>query len=206
MGPVQPDDPAAKGPVTECLDAISVASDARNRLTTLQQAIFDIQAVNFRGLEDVFARHLFQEFYTADQIVSIVEYLRTNWFTETGWWPSFQPIAPIYALGLLQTLRASLSIIGAPLPIDSYWILGQGQVELVSLVSPRQVTLLISTPAPTEFTPSGQLSHPCEVWVTCRRAGRTENEIDPRTGGPVTGTIDLRVRTFKLQTRLRRRS
>jgi hypothetical protein len=206
MGPIQPDDPAAKGPVTESLDTISVASDARDRLTALQQAILGIEAANFVGLENVFAQHLFQEFYTAEQISSIVEYLRTNWFSETGWWPSSQPIAPVYAQGLVQTLRASLSIVGTPLPIDSYWILGQEQVKLITLVSPRQVTLLICTPTPTEFTPSGQLSHPCEVWVTCRRAGRTEQEINPATGAPVAGTPALRVRTFRLQTRSRRRS
>jgi hypothetical protein len=171
MGPFGPDDPAAKGPVTECLDALSVAADARARLTTLRQAILDIQGANFMGLEEVFARHLFPPFYPPDQIQRITEYLRTNWFSETGWWPSFQPIAPIYGRGLLQTLRASLSSLGPPQPIDSYWILGHGQVELINLVSAHQVTLLVATPAPPEPSRAGQLSRPCEVWVTARRAG-----------------------------------
>lgn len=202
MGPVDPDDSAAKGPVTECLDAASTASDARDRLTILRDAILDIQRGNFVGLENVFARYLLPQLYSDDQISRITEDLRTNWFSDTGWWPSFQPIAPIYALGLLQTLRVSLSS-EAVRPIDSYWILGHGHVELINLVNPRQVTLLIATPAPTELPRAGRLSHPCEVWVTCRRAGTTDDEIDPGTGQPYPGTTELRVRTFKLRTRSR---
>src|SRR5262249_17259778 len=154
------------------------ASDARDRLTILRDAILDIQRGNFVGLENVFARYLLPQLYSDDQISRITEDLRTNWFSDTGWWPSFEPIAPIYAVGLCQTLRVSLSS-EAVRPIDSYWILGHGHVQLINLVNPRQVTLLIATPAPTELPRAGRLSHPCEVWVTCRRAGTTEDEIDP---------------------------
>jgi hypothetical protein len=203
MGPVDPDDPAAKGPATECLDALSVAPDARDRLRALVAALLEIQAASFSGLEDVLARHLLSVLYNAEQSARIAEDLRATWFSETGWWPTFQPIAPIYGLGLLQTVRASLSSSGPPIPIDSYWMLGHTSVELITLVNPRQVTLMIATPTPPQPPRAGRLGHPCEVWVTCRRAGRVAYEIDPRTGERIAGTNDLRVRTFKLQTRQR---
>jgi hypothetical protein len=203
MGPFAKDDPVAKGPVTRCLDELSTRPDGRERLTVLRQAIRDIGGQEFHGLEEVFARYLFPDFYDRDQIRRITEYLRTYWFSQaTGWWPAFQPIAPIYGLGLLQSLASSLAALGkAPLPIDSYWIVGHGQVELVNLVSPRQVTLLIATPAPPEMAPAGVLGESSEVWVTARRAGHTDDEINPTTGQPVQGTSDLRVRTFKIRTR-----
>ena len=208
MGPIAPDEPAAKGPVAYCLDALSSRPGARDRLGALRQGILDISGSEFRGLEEVFARYLFPPFYNADQITRLTEYLRVNWFNEaTGWWPSFQPIAPIYALGLLQSIRACLSVVGDPLAFDTYWILDHTHVELISLVSSRQVTLLIATPPPPEAGPSGTLGEFAEMWVTSRRAGKTDEEVNPATGQQVAGGgTELRVRTYKLRTRPRRPS
>jgi len=195
-------DPVAKGPVTMYLDQISIRADARPRLEALRAALVAL-APAYGGLETVLAEHLFKDFYTPAQVANLSEYLRRYWFdVETGWWPAFQPIAPIYALGLLQTLSASLAPkTPAPLPIDSYWVLNHNHVEVLNLVSPRQVTLLIATPPPVELGPSGMWSASSQAWVTTRRAGRTAGEIDPITSAAVSGGTDLRVRTFKIQPR-----
>lgn len=203
MGAFNPNDPVAKGPLTCCLDALSVRDDARARLDDLRKAIIGLRARKFSGLEKVFARYLFRHFYDRPKVGKITDYLSTYWFDEkTGWWPSSQPIAPIYALGLLHGLNASLARRDArPLPIDSYWIIGHDQVQLLNLVSDRQVTLLIATPPPLELAPSGIWSESSEAWVTARRAGRTEEEVDPTTDRKVRGGTELRIRTFKIQTR-----
>ncbi|HYS93383.1 MAG TPA: hypothetical protein VEL48_08130, partial [Candidatus Acidoferrales bacterium] len=153
--------------------------------------------------EGAFAQYLFPGFFNADQIARLSEYLGRYWFSEaTGWWPAFQPIAPIYATGLLHTLNTSLAPKGDPLAIDSYWILNHHQVEMLNLVSARQVTLLIATPSPVEMAPSGMWSEESQAWVTTRRAGTTAGEIDPVTNTVDSrGTTDLRVRTYRIQTR-----
>jgi hypothetical protein len=195
-------DSVAKGPVTRCLDDMSVRPDARARLVALRQGILALRNQSYRGLEAVFAAHLFPGFYNAGQAEHITRYLETNWFSQaTGWWPAFQPIAQIYAIGLLQTLDMSLSKEGTPRPIDSYWIIGHEQVELINLANPRQVTLLIATPSPPELALGGIMSQSSEVWVTLRRAGTTGNEIDPTTGQAGPADTDLRVRTFQIQSR-----
>jgi hypothetical protein len=205
MGYAPPSSPVAKGPVLHCLDQLSVRDRAREKLEQLRAEVLRVRARDFRGLEEVFSRSLFTDFYTADQIAMIAAHLRSHWFDETtGWWPPFQPVAPIYALGLLRTLNASLASRGpGPLPIDSYWIIGHGHVEMVNLVSPRQVTLLVMTPPPPEPAPGQIHGETAEVWVTTRRAGRTEAEIDPESEQPSVGGRELRVRTFRIDTRRR---
>lgn len=207
MAATNPNDPCAKGPVTYCLDEISVGDDARVRLDALRQAVIDLKDNDYRGLEKVFAKKLFNKFYNKEQIKKITGYLKNCWFDEkTGWWPSFQPIAPIYAEGLLRALNASLRS-DEPLPIDSYWIIGHGQVELLTLVSKGQVTLLIATPPPIELAPKGVWSESSEAWVTARRAGKSVYEVDPTDNDKrVTGTTDLRLRTFKIVTRKPKKS
>ncbi|HXG04805.1 MAG TPA: hypothetical protein VNO23_15495 [Candidatus Binatia bacterium] len=203
MGYAPPSSPVAKGPVLHCLDQLSVRDRARERLEQLRAEILRVRGREFLGLEEVFARSLFTDFYRADQIARIATHLRSHWFDqETGWWPPFQPIAPIYALGLLRTLNASLaSKEPSPLPIDSYWVIGHGQVDMLTLVSRRQVTLLVMTPPPPDPAPAGIHGETAEAWVTTRRAGRTETEIDPVTEQPSVGGRELRVRTFRVETR-----
>ncbi len=195
-----PNDSVAKGPVTLYLDQISVLPDARQRLGALRDAIRAL-APGYGGLEGAFARHLFAGYLSDAQIAQITQYLARYWFSEaTGWWPAFQPIAPVYATGLLHTLNISLAAKDTPLPIDSYWILNHHQVELINLVSARQVTLLIATPSPVEGVPSGIWSEESEAWVTARRAGTTPNEVNPLSAEPLTaGGAESRVRTYRIR-------
>ena len=198
-----PNDSVAKGAVTICLDRMSIRADARARLTALRDAIIALEPAGYQGLETVFARYLFPGFFTRGQIARITDYLGRYWFSEaTGMWPQFQPIVPVYASGLLLTLNASLRSKRRPLPIDSYWILNHHQVEMLNLVSARQVTLLIATPSPVEVAPSGMWSEESEAWVTTRRAGTTPGEVNPLASTALTGgTPDLRVRTYRIQVR-----
>jgi hypothetical protein len=216
------DDPVAKGAVTYCLDRLSVQVNGAAHLAALRSAIAAARP-NFTNLADVLGRHLFPFFYNATQIAAITKHLNDKWFNPaTAWWPAFQPIAPIYADGLLQTLNFALAGLAlergqapkpgrtakpgqtpksgrAPKPIDSYWIIGHDQVQMINLVSPQQVTLLIATPIPPE-PPSGVWGHLSEVWVTGRRAGSTPLEVNPASPGtPVAPNPQLRVRTFKIQ-------
>ena len=205
MGFMDPNVPVAKGPVTYCLDELSTRKDARQRLDNLRVAIIGLKTKEFRGLEEVFAEHLLAHIYRGPKkknIKKVTDYLKSYWFDEkTGAWPHFQPIAPIYANGLLKTLNASL---GArrppPIPIDSYWIVGHSCVELVTLVSPRQVTLLIATPAPVEMAPSGIWGESSEAWATARRAGRVAHEVDPANKDRrVRDRVKQRVCTYKIE-------
>jgi hypothetical protein len=205
MAFVGPDDPVAKGAVTRCLDEISVMRDARDRLTALRSAIQALRGAQFRGLEDVFAEHLFRVIYRPEVVEALREYLRRYWFDEaTGWWPTAQPVAPIYALGLLQALNVSLEAKGDPLPFDSYWIVGHHTVQLITLASPRQLTLLIATPTTPEPAPAGIAGESSAAWVTTRRAGSTPTEIDPLTGATISGSTELRERTYRIQSQRRR--
>ncbi len=208
MGFMAENDPVAKGPVTRCLDEVSARPDARARLEELRGAIKALHSHEFRGLEGVLADHLLRHVYEGDYLDRIKEYLRTNWFDErTGWWPAFQPVAPIYALGLLQGLNTSLEGSGQPLPFDSYWIIGHGQVEVLNLASQRQITLLIATPQPPEHSPSRIAGVASKAWVTARRAGSTEHEVNPVSGQTIgAGSPELRVRTFAIRSHPPRRS
>jgi hypothetical protein len=202
MAATNPNDPCAKGPVTYCLDELSTRDDAHARLDALRAAIIRLKEKQYRGLEKVFATHLFKDFYNKEQVKKITNYLKSCWFDEkSGWWPSFQPIAPIYAEGLLTALNASLQSTRV-LPFDSYWIIGHGQVEILSLISKRQVTLLIATPPPIELAPKGIWSEFSQAWVTARRAGKSAHEVNPTDlDKKIQGSTDLRVRTFKIETR-----
>src|SRR5262245_13223496 len=91
-------DSVAKGPVTMRLDQTSIQAGARQRLGALRDAVVALAAGAYAGLERAFAEHLFRGYYREDQITQLSEHLRRNWFSEeTGWWPVFQPVAPIYA-------------------------------------------------------------------------------------------------------------
>jgi hypothetical protein len=197
-----PNDSVAKGPVTICLDQMSVQANARARLEALRQAVAALAPDNFLGLEQAFAQHLFPGFFSSDQIYSITNYLGQYWFNETtGWWPTFQPIAPIYATGLLTTLNLSLAA-KEPLRIDSYWILNHSQVELINLATAHHVTLLICTPQPIERPPSGMWSEESQAWVTTRRSGITPGEVNPVTNSSFSsGGPESRVRTYRIQVR-----
>ena len=190
-------DPVAKGAVTLCLDEMSTAGNAGEQLAGLRDALKAI-APTYAGLAAVLAQRLLPQHFASTDIPAIQAHLAQYWFNEqTGWWPLFQPVAPIYGAGLLQTLNLSLAG-KTPLPIDSYWVLNHQNVEMINLVSARQVTLIIATPPPPG-TPPGIQGEASEVWVSARRAGVTALEVDPATLATGSGGPESRVRTYRVQ-------
>jgi hypothetical protein len=79
-----------------------------------------------------------------------VNYLARTWYNTgpDGWWPELQPIYPILQQGLIKALQEA----GDQLLIDSYWLPASTGVEVIVARSPRQVTRLILTPPPRQWS------------------------------------------------------
>lgn len=182
MGFMYSDDPIAKGPVTYCLDALSVnAINPTYYLGELRTALFNwTQTPGAVGLADVLDKYLFKPVYTTDanKRTAAVNYLKASWFGISGTY--FGDIGRVYAAGLVQTLELSLIDGGGPrptpLPIDLYWIVDHkqtaGTVELINLLSKYQVTLLIATPRPAGFS-STIFSETSKAWTTANDSSGT---------------------------------
>jgi len=93
------------------------------------------------------------------------------WFNERStdvFFPKFQPIAPIFAEGLITTLELSLRGNPNPKPIDMWWLLDYPEVKMINLVSPTRVTLLVATPWPPNVSPREIWGEDAEAYVTGR--------------------------------------
>ena len=136
-----------KGAACQALDKLSLD---RAALSRLQTALIGISAAKFDGLQDVLAQHLLparKPAYTATQIEGIRTHLKECWFdaaSPTCYFPRV-PVAEIYGAGILQTVSLSLD---GNRPIDSWWALDHGAVDMMNFATPRQVTLIIATPRP----------------------------------------------------------
>ncbi len=162
---------AIKGSIPECLDAISRGENARALMERLAKAIEASAKGDFRDLAEVFAKHLFAPAYVRRSTVDLVAYLRERWFEPTSrsaYFPEFHPIAPLYAEGVLTTLRLSLQGGDKPVPIDAWWLPGHEGFEMINLVSPHQITLLIATPRPPHLLKAPPSLREVEVWTTKR--------------------------------------
>jgi hypothetical protein len=145
-------DSVAKGPVPRCLDDLSVRPDARESLVAVRQGILGLRDQSYRGLEEVFSTYLVPGLLQRragranhpiprDQLVQSGNRMVADL-------PAHRPDLcdrPFANPGPVAVRR------GTPRPIDSYWIIGHDQVELINLANPRQVTLLIATPAPRSW-------------------------------------------------------
>jgi hypothetical protein len=164
--------PVAKGPVPYCLDLMSTLPNARRLLEELRGAIESAGAAEFSDLVSVFDKYLFLPTnFDAEKRKSAISTLQKNWFDQKSpdaFFPSLQPIAPIYAAGVLKTIELSLNGRPAPLPIDAWWLLGYAEVEMINLVTARQVTLLIATPFPPLVIKKMLLPDHTEVWISGR--------------------------------------
>ena len=169
MGPFAPQHPCAKGPVTYCLDELSVKNDAPALMQKLADEITKLEANNFHDLEKALETYLLQVVYNdAVKSAKVAAYLKQYWFDETSsdvFFPEIQPIAPVYAQGLLKTLELAKD---QKLPIDSWWMMDHPDIEMMNLVSARQVTLVIATPRPTGLSPGGIWGEKGQAWTTAR--------------------------------------
>jgi hypothetical protein len=111
----------------------------------------------------------------ADQRLKIVAHLKKFWF-EADSKPFFpdDPVAKIYAEGVLQTLDLSLKG-KQPVPINAWWVLDSANLRMLNFADVKKgvtisgsVTLLIMTPRPES---SGRSAPPilgdvAEAYVT----------------------------------------
>src|SRR5260370_27612186 len=136
-----------KGPLPYCLDELSMRSSARDLLKELQSAIESLRRDNFDGLEGVFQRFLFPQAGIPErEAAKLTEYLKQYWFDKRStnlFFAQFQPIAPLYATGILKTLELSLSGAPEPVPIDSWCLVDLPQVEIINSDGKSKITLLL---------------------------------------------------------------
>lgn len=147
--------PCAKGAICYCLDEFSKGRGARSRIAKLRDAIAAL-APSYEGLAEAFDQYLLSHVITdAGQRQKIVEHLRKFWF-EPDSKPFFpaDPVAKIYAEGVLKTLDLSLKG-KRPIPIDSWWVLDSADLRMLNFADVKKgvtissnVTLLIMTPRP----------------------------------------------------------
>jgi hypothetical protein len=106
-----------------------------------------------------------------------------HWFDAyKSWWPKHQPVDVIVRLGMIQAIEL-VSLAGAEggeRRLDCYWMNGFHQVQLTSLVSPAQVTVILFTPeipfsdhVPANFEGSAER----EPIFTARHRSRGPGEI-----------------------------
>jgi hypothetical protein len=177
--------PAAKGAICYCLDEFSTGPGARARVQNLNDAISAL-APSYAGLANAFDQYLLSyKFTTPASRLAIVNFLDTYWFdpkSPVTFFPGV-PVAKIYAKGVLQALKLSLGGKGPVVPINSWWVLGASEVELLSTADQEagvtisdSVTLLIETPRPKKIqgmaVPPWILGNTAEAYVT-RQQGRS---------------------------------
>lgn len=147
--------PCAKGAICYCLDEFSKGRGARARIAKLRGAIAAL-APSYAGLAEVFDRYLLSHVITdADQRQKIVAHLKKFWFDPDSkpFFPA-DPVAKIYAEGVLQTLDLSLKG-KQPVPINAWWVLDSADLRMLNFADVKNgvtiggnVTLLIMTPRP----------------------------------------------------------
>jgi hypothetical protein len=162
-----------KGPACQALDAISSNTAA---MTQLQAALAAISGADFAGLEDVLATNLLPASFSANAIIKLKAQLKSNWFDPNSPSPYFPGlnVAGPYGLGLMKTLELALK---SHLPIDSWWLPNHTEIDMLNLVSPRQVTLIIATPQPAAQAAGQAATQPAATTIgfsTRLVAGRVE--------------------------------
>lgn len=172
MAAIGPRDCVAKGPVTHCLDVLSRKRTGAAKLKALRDAVYARRTKDFTGLEKVFEDFLFKPAGMKKEKVKLASsYLKKYWFDEeNGWWEDAQPIAETFAAGLITAIDASIKrgTKKRPIPMDCYWLVGHEDVQIVTLQSPDQVTLLFVTPAPQNRKPGKIWSEWAKVSITAR--------------------------------------
>jgi hypothetical protein len=163
--------PCAKGSILYGLDQLSTAENARELMERLARAIADKATNDFSELEVTFDHYLFSPLNLEPaRTPSNMAYLK-RWFDgnlEDALFPEFQPVAPIFALGVLKTIEESLKTQPRPLPIDAWWILDHNTFQIITLVSRHQVTMLLATPRPSTIPPTAIWSPSADAWTTGR--------------------------------------
>jgi hypothetical protein len=195
MGFVSKDEALAKGPIVRALDEVSTRNDARQILTTLKDNIkadvtypfatdpSDETRPDFPHLTNVLKDYLLTYWSgvaSKQALDDMANYLDRYWFGDQPREYAGFPTRGIYGMGLLKAIDSSLRGQPAPRPIDAYWYIHADRFEVISLESPRQVTLLISTPTPVSSRYAGRSPMgACEAWVTATTDKDVGLEVSP---------------------------
>jgi hypothetical protein len=195
MGFASKKEALSKGPVVRALDEMSAGPDARVRLTALRDALKealvyvrdDKRQPDFPTLADVIRDYLFT-FWSKmrtngqpdpDKLNTMTTYLKDFWFGPQPHEYATFPTRGIYGMGLLKAIDSSLRGSPDPLPMDAYWFIHADRVEVITLESARQVTVLISTPPPVSDIYTTDRRAACEAWVTTATADAVHTEVSP---------------------------
>jgi hypothetical protein len=172
MGEFVPAHSYAKGPIFYALDTMSVRPDARALLGRLEDALKDKASSDFDELDETFAQYLYAPLKLSAALTpAALSHLKRTWYdasSKDNYFHEHQPIGPIIGMGFLKTLKISLRGTGAPLPIDSWWIMDHSKFEVLTLVSNHQVTMLVCTPRPRGPVPTGIWGTTAEAYTTGR--------------------------------------
>ena len=163
----------AKGAVLFGLDLISTHDNARTLMNALYDALRNKSNSDFPELELTFDQYLFGPLgVEAARATAVRSYLNECWFnadSKNAYFWEFQPIAPIFAMGVMKAIDESLRQREKPLPIDAWWIMDHPRVEAMTLVSKYQVTFLFATPRPHVKPPPPPVwGAPVNAWTTGR--------------------------------------
>jgi hypothetical protein len=193
-GPLPPRDTIiAKGPVPFCLEEISKGSGARRRLDTLRTNIAALGAP-YHGLAAVFEADLLAlVFPNPADAANVRAHLEKHWFDATAPYFPNDPVAEIYAKGVLQALELSLN--GAPnnrppLEISAWWQLEHPRVEMLTLqTATSRISLHVLTPRPHGGGGAGPtiLGAYSAAWVTTAAGGVVDTKRfggDPKAPTP----------------------
>jgi hypothetical protein len=201
MGGFAKDDPVAKGPVTRCLDQLSVRPDARERFLALKADILAIRDQSYRGLERVFAPAFSPTSTTPARSSKSPDTWRPTGSVKRqgGGRPSSQSLRSMpSAFCKPWRCPCRAEALRVPSIPTGSWAMSSGAHQSRDSEAGH---VAHCHPCPTGAGVGGIMSESSEAWVTLRRAGLTSNEIDPTSGGPGPGDTNLRVRTFKIQSR-----
>jgi len=170
MASFVPQFPFVKGQILSALDQLSVAPGARSNLEALARALHNIASNDFQDFGAVIDQFLFAPLRLEQSRSAVsMQHIRDQWLdpaSPTTYFPDDQPIAPTFAGGMLVAVERSLADAPDPRPIDSWWIMNHRKFEVITLVSPRQVTMLLCTPPPRGVPPSGIWHPEAEGYVT----------------------------------------
>lgn len=109
------------------------------------------------------------------------KHIEDDWFGEyDGWWPRQQPADIICRLGMIQAIGLAAN----NKKMDCYWVCGIPDFQFTSLVSDKQVTVLVFTPdvpvsdrMPEDYEGSTELDP--IFTVRHRSRGPGEKEVKP---------------------------
>jgi len=163
---------ASKGPILYYLDEMSKKPNAGELLKQFKRVLAEGAGSDYSDFIMTCEHYLFTPLNVGStELQQINVYLRDRWFdqhSEAIYFPELQPIAPILATGIAKAIELALGNDAGITPIDSWWIVDQPDVKVTNLVSPRQITLLFTTPRPPGRFPFGIWGKTAEAYTTAR--------------------------------------